>query len=231
MTAESLTFGAVLIAGILSFLSPCVVPLLPVYLSVLSSPASAETARRRRAALVLRTLLFVGGISVCFIILGFGAGALGSVIDSDAFMVVLGAIVVLLGLHQTGWIKLKFLNREETLTIKRSERRDALGVFLLGLAFSFGWTPCVGPVLAAILGLAAGGGAALQGAGLMAVYALGFSVPFLVLALFSEVLLAKIKRLNRWLPKIKTIGGVLIILMGVLLMTNQLHALSAWIGG
>ena len=134
-------------------------------------------------------------------------------------------------MHQTGLIRLPWLNREKRATFGRAGRTDALGVFLLGLAFSFGWTPCIGPVLAAILGLAAGGGAAFYGAFLMAVYALGFAIPFLVLSLFSDVLLAKIKRLQRHLPKLKVAGGVLIILMGLLLMTNRLHALSAWIGG
>jgi cytochrome c biogenesis protein CcdA len=101
----------------------------------------------------------------------------------------------------------------------------------LGLAFSFGWTPCVGPVLAAILGLAAGGGTAFYGAFLMAVYSLGFAVPFVILALFSEAVLGRIKWINRHLETIKVIGGVLIILMGILLMTNNINMLSAWIGG
>lgn len=230
MPTESLYVSTVFFAGVLSFLSPCVVPLLPVYLSVLASPTADAEPARRRAALVLRTLLFIAGISVCFVLLGFGAGALGGVINSDAFLIVLGAIVIILGVHQTGLIRLKFLNREKKADFNRTRRTDGLGVFLLGLAFSFGWTPCVGPVLAAILGLAAGGGAAFYGAFLMAVYAAGFAVPFLALALFSGVLLQKIKLLNRYLPKIKIAGGILIILMGLLLMTNRLHVLSAWIG-
>ncbi len=233
MPAEPLYVSTVLLAGFLSFLSPCVVPLLPVYLSVLAPPA-AEMIRdpaRRRAALILRTLLFVAGVSVCFVLLGFGAGALGGVIDSDAFLIAAGAVVILLGIHQTGLVRLPWLNREKKTEFRRASKNDALGVFLLGLAFSFGWTPCVGPVLAAILGLAAGGGAALYGAFLMAVYALGFSVPFLILSVFSDVLMQKIKRLNRHLPKIKIAGGLLIVCMGILLMTNRLHALSAWIGG
>jgi cytochrome c-type biogenesis protein len=231
MQAETLYVSTVFFAGVLSFLSPCVVPLLPVYLSVLAKPAAETEPARRRLSLVFRTLLFVAGISVCFVVLGFGAGALGGVINSQTFLLVAGAVVILLGIHQTGLIKLPWLNREKRATFRRAGRTDALGVFLLGLAFSFGWTPCIGPVLAAILGLAAGGGAAFYGAFLMAVYALGFAIPFLVLSLFSDVLLAKIKRLQRHLPKLKVAGGVLIILMGLLLMTNRLHALSAWIGG
>ena len=231
MPSETLYISTVFVAGVLSFLSPCIVPLLPVYLSTLASPAAARDAAGRRLQLFLRTLLFIAGISVTFVVLGFGAGALGQVLNSRAFLIVMGALVVLLGVHQTGLIHLKFLERERRPELKRAKRSDALGVFLLGLLFSFGWTPCIGPVLAAILGVAAGGGAAFYGAFLMAVYALGLAVPFLVLALFSELFLGKIKRLNKVLPKIKIVGGVLVILMGVLLMTDSLNILSAWIGG
>lgn len=231
MPTETLYISTVFFAGVLSFLSPCVVPLLPVYLSTLASPAQAEDASRRRLQLFLRTLLFVAGISVTFVVLGFGAGALGGVLNSRAFLIALGALVVLLGIHQTGLIRFRFLERERRAGLGRERRTDALGVFLLGLFFSFGWTPCIGPVLAAILGVAAGGGAAFYGAFLMGVYALGFAVPFLALALFSEILTVKIKRLGGYLPKIKVIGGLLVIAMGILLMTDRLNMLSAWIGG
>lgn len=235
MQSDSLYISSVFLAGILSFLSPCVVPLLPVYLSVLASPGAdwgtEKTKLQRWSALVFRTLLFIAGIAVCFVLLGFGAGALGGVINSRVFIVVMGFVVILLGIHQTGLVKIKWLYREKRLDFKRAKKTDAVGVFLMGLAFSFGWTPCVGPVLAAILGLAAGGGTAFYGAFLMAVYSLGFAVPFIILALFSEVLLTKIKWLNRHLAKIKIVGGILIILMGILLMTQNFNMLNAWIGG
>ncbi len=231
MTNETLYISTVFIAGVLSFLSPCIVPLLPVYLSTLASPAAAEDPSRRRLQLFLRTLLFIAGISVTFVLLGFGAGALGSVLNSRVFMIVLGAIVVLLGINQTGLLHLKFLEREKRVTMHTQTRLGAFKVFALGFLFSFGWTPCIGPVLAAILGVAAGGGAAFYGAFLMGVYSLGFAVPFLILALFSELLLSKIKHINKYLPVIKIIGGILIIVMGLLLMTDRLNVLTAWIGG
>ncbi|MBE0600203.1 MAG: sulfite exporter TauE/SafE family protein [Firmicutes bacterium] len=231
MPNETLYISTVFAAGVLSFLSPCIVPLLPVYLSTLASPAAAEDPARRRLQLFLRTLLFIAGISVTFVILGFGAGALGQVLNSRVFMIVLGALVVLLGIHQTGLLRFKFLEREKRVGFHTQARMSAWQVFALGFLFSFGWTPCIGPVLAAILGLAAGGGAAFYGAFLMGVYSLGFAVPFLILALFSELLIAKLKRLNRYLPTLKIVGGVLIIVMGILLMTDSLNVLSAWIGG
>lgn len=235
MYTESLYISTVFFAGILSFLSPCVIPLLPVYLSVFASTdienQSGKSKSSLRVVLMLRTLLFVLGIAFCFVLLGFGAGALGSVINSDIFLTVMGAIVIIMGVHQTGIIKIKGLYHEKKLNIERADRRDALGIFLLGFTFSFGWTPCIGPVLAAILGLSAGSGTALYGGFLMAVYSLGFAIPFLILSIFSELLLSKLNILKKHLNKIKIVSGIVIVLMGILLMTNNLNTLTAWLGG
>ncbi|MCD7965441.1 MAG: cytochrome c biogenesis protein CcdA, partial [Clostridiaceae bacterium] len=221
MTPSFLSISIVLAAGLVSFFSPCILPLLPVYLSLFSSGgvASKEDAARRKLRVFLKSVLFVAGISVCFILLGFGAGALGSVIRSKSFLTVMGLIVMILGLHQTGLIPIKWLYREKRVNLERSRRGDYIGAFLLGLTFSFGWTPCIGPVLGAILGLSATSSRPLYGALLMAVYSLGFLIPFLALSLFSDVLLAKVTRLHRHLGKIKTAGGVIIILMGFLLIS------------
>ena len=235
MYSESLYISTVFFAGILSFLSPCVVPLLPVYFSVFAGTGIEQNSEKSKAslwlALVLRTLLFVAGIAFCFVLLGFGAGALGSVINNDIFLIVMGAIVVIMGIHQTGLVKIKGLYREKKLNLDRAGKRDALGIFLLGFTFSFGWTPCIGPVLAAILGLSAGSGTAFYGGFLMAVYSLGFAIPFVILALFSQMLLSKIKKLNNHLDKIKIVSGIVIIIMGILLMTNNFNMLTAWFGG
>ena len=228
----TLYLGTVLIAGLLSFFSPCIVPLLPVYLSQFSTVGAAaqESFARRRLRVMLKSVLFVAGLSVCFILLGFGAGALGSVIGSKPFMVVMGLIVIVLGLHQTGLLRIKWLSYQKKVELKRSRRGDYLGSFLLGLTFSFGWTPCIGPVLGAVLGLSATGSQPLYGGFLMAVYSLGFLVPFLALALFSNVLLVKIKKLDRYLGKIEAAGGVVIILMGILLMTDNLNSILTVFG-
>ncbi|RHR25811.1 cytochrome C biogenesis protein [Clostridium sp. AF19-22AC] len=232
MDVQSLYLGTVLTAGLLSFFSPCIVPLLPVYLSLFSSggPAGGESPARRRLRVIRKSVLFVAGISICFILLGFGAGALGSVIGSKPFMIMMGVIVIILGLHQTGLIHIKWLYSQKKVELKRSLRGDSLGAFLLGLTFSFGWTPCIGPVLGAILGLSATGGQPLYGAFLMAVYSLGFLVPFMALALFSDVLLTKVKKLNKYLRKIKTAGGLVIIMMGILLMTDSLDNILSLFG-
>lgn len=232
MNTDTLYVGTVLTAGLASFFSPCIVPLLPVYISLFSSKEriEGENKARRRLLILLKSVLFVAGISVCFILLGFGAGALGSAIGSKPFIFTMGLIVIILGLHQTGLIHIKWLYREKKMDLERSRRGDYLGAFLLGLTFSFGWTPCIGPVLGAILGLSATSSQPLYGGFLMAIYCLGFLVPFLALSFFSDILLTKIKTLNKYLGKIKIAGGIIIILMGILLMTNNLGSIVSIFG-
>lgn len=225
-------FGTVLAAGLFSFFSPCIVPLLPVYISLFSSggPMEEKDKTKRKFRVFLKSVLFVMGISVCFVLLGFGAGALGSIISNKSFLTVMGLIVIILGLHQTGLIHIKWLYLKKTVNLERSRRGDYIGSFLLGLTFSFGWTPCIGPVLGAILGLSATSSQPLHGAFLMAVYSLGFLIPFLAISLFSDTLLTKVKSLNRHLGKIKAAGGIIIILMGILLMTDNLGSVLAILG-
>lgn len=232
-----LLFSTVFIAGILSFLSPCIVPLLPVYFSVLSTNESGTAMQHGfsigkwqvNTHLLFKTIIFVVGLSTSFVILGFGAGFLGSVINTDWFIVVCGAVVILLGLHQIGFIKLAVLHKETKVQLTRSNKRDLLGTYLLGLTFSMGWTPCIGPILGAVLGLSASEGQATYGALMMFFYALGLLIPFLVLALFSDFLLRHVTKINKHTKKIKIAGGVMIIFMGIVLMTNNLNLLLTFI--
>ncbi|MFF5994530.1 cytochrome c biogenesis protein CcdA [Lysinibacillus sp. KU-BSD001] len=233
MVGEQLLFSTVFIAGILSFLSPCILPLLPVYISVLSTNEIGTSDRhvvtigkwRVNVYLIFKTMVFVFGLSTSFVILGFGAGLLGSVIQADWFLVACGAVVVLLGLHQIGVFKFAVLHKENKVQLKRSNKRDLLGTYLLGFTFSMGWTPCIGPVLGAVLGLSASEGHAAFGALMMFIYALGLLIPFLLVAIFSDVLLRHLKKLNQHANKMKIAGGVIIILMGIVLMTNNLNLL------
>ena len=211
-------------AGLLSFFSPCILPLLPVYVGVLTTDASSDTlGLGRRCA---NTIAFVLGICCVFVTLGAGAGALGSTFDSSYVAIALGILVFIFGLHLAGVIRIPFLNRERRANLSKIQVRGILGAFVLGLAFSFGWTPCVGPILGTILALAAEQGSAAVGAGLLLVYALGLCVPFVIITLAANVALAKLRALHKYLPILQRIGGALIAIMGLWLVFSQVSALG-----
>jgi cytochrome c-type biogenesis protein len=236
MAGESLFILGVFAAGLLSFFAPCILPLLPVYVAYLSGSGAdiVDTKAiyigsiRLQPVLILRTLLFVLGLSTVFIFLGFGSGAIGTLVTSTWFITVCGVFVFLFGLYQTGWIKLSFLEKERKVSLKRVDRGGYTGAFLLGLTFSFGWTPCIGPVLAAILSIAAGEGSPAYGGFLMLIYTLGLAIPFLLMSVFSDLLLQRMKQLNKYLGVIKVISGCILMVMGVVLMTDQLNTIVVW---
>jgi len=228
----------VFVAGLLSFFAPCVVPLLPVYVGYLSQGTDNKeekdtTEKKGKLAfinkrLIFQTLVFVIGLSTAFVLLGFGAGAIGKLLNNRIVLYVSGAIVIILGLHQIGLFKIRFLERTKKVEVEKSSRGGILGAYLLGLTFSLGWTPCVGPVLATVLGLASGNGSALYGGFLMMIYSAGLALPFILVSLFAGFFLTKFKKINKHLGKIRVVGGILIVIMGILLMTNSLNAISAW---
>lgn len=233
MFSNEILMSTVFVAGIFSFFSPCLVPLLPVYISIFAGDQNNidnEKYIKKLGILninfkvIAKTLVFIAGISTSFIILGFGAGSLGAVISSKWLLTFCGFLVIVLGIHQTGLIHFKLLDREKRLVV--NSNNGILGTFLLGFSLSFGWTPCIGPILAAVLGISATGGQALYGVLLMFIYSLGLMIPFLVIAIFSDILLRHVKKLNKHLEKIKIAGGIIIIFMGILLMNNSLNILT-----
>jgi len=236
LTSDLVFLFGVFGAGLLSFFTPCILPLIPVYVSYLSGSMvngtnqqqSDTNSVRLRSTLVLRTFLFVLGLSLVFVLLGFGSGIVGNLISSPVFIAICGAIVVLFGIYQTGLIRLSWLERERKLSSDQAKRGGYVGAFLLGLTFSFGWTPCIGPVLAAILGIAAGEGSPLYGGFLMFLYTLGLAIPFLILSFFSEYVMKRIRRLYRYMGVIKITSGCILIVMGLLLMTDRLNSLVTW---
>lgn len=221
---EAIYISSVFIAGLLSFFSPCILPVLPVYLGFFGEEKSKTLSYP-----ILKAIFFVTGLSTSFILLGFGAGALGKIFYGKWFLVVCGIVVIILGIHQTGFIQLPFLNRDKRVHLDRSKKSDMFGSYLLGFTFSFGWTPCVGPVLATVLGIAATKGSVLYGGFLMMFYSLGLVIPFLIMAVFSDYLLSRIKPLYKHMKTIKIIGGILIILMGILLMSGKVTSITAWL--
>lgn len=218
-----------LLAGLLSFFSPCVLPLIPVYVGMLAGDAEAAawgvSGRANRLRLLANALAFVLGISFVFVALGIGAGLLGSLLNNAYLTCALGLLVFVFGLQTAGLIHIPLLERQVKAEVKGPRKGKVATSFLLGLAFSFGWTPCVGPILGTILALAADQGGVAASAGLLLVYSLGLCVPFLVIALASDLLLKRVRKLNRFLPAIQRVGGALIAVMGLWMVFSQVGAL------
>ncbi len=212
-------------AGLLSFFSPCILPLLPVYVGYLST-GSAENENVKKASFT-KALAFTGGLSLSFFVLGFGAGSLGSFVNSNWLLLICGSIVVLFGFYQTGLLPLSFLERNMKLSVQFDPQKGLGGAFLLGLLFSIGWTPCVGPILGAVLGIASQQGSAPAGGALLLVYSLGLSLPFCILALASQQLLQKVKHIYPHFGKIRLAGGILIMLMGFWMLYTPITSMLA----
>ncbi|MCT8568767.1 cytochrome c biogenesis protein CcdA, partial [Glaesserella parasuis] len=208
MFDQNLLISSVFLAGLASFLSPCIFPIVPIYFGILSKGGKK----------VLNTLLFIMGLSLTFVSLGFSFGFLGDLLLNDTTRVIAGIIVIILGIHQLGIIKINFLEQTKLVEIKTNGKSASVEAFVLGLTFSLGWTPCIGPILASVLALSGDEGSALYGGAMMFVYVLGLALPFIIFSFFSDELLKRAKSLNKHLDKFKIIGGILIILMGLLLI-------------
>ena len=213
MLNTELFIGAVYVAGLLSFFSPCIFPLLPVYIGMLSTSGKKS---------IIKTVVFVIGLSTSFVLLGFGAGSIGSFLMSKTFRVISGVVVIIFGIIQMEILKIPFLERTKLVDIKGKENDSIWGAFLLGFTFSLGWTPCVGPILASILFISSGGGNPYYGVLMMFIYVLGLATPFVILSLSSKYVLAKVSAIKKHLGIMKKIGGLLIIIMGILLLTDKL---------
>ena len=221
-----------LVAGLLSFLSPCVLPIVPPYLAYMSGVSMAELqsgAKASRKALVT-ALFFVLGLSTVFLFLGFAASAFGAffLANQQIFNYVAGAIVIVFGLHFIGLFTIPFLNREARLDAG-DQGGSALGAYVLGLAFAFGWTPCIGPQLGMILSLAATEDSVARGTTLLAVYAAGLGIPFLAVAAFFPRMQGLMGWMKRHMAVIEKIMGALLILIGLLMLTGGFSALSWWL--
>lgn len=218
-------------AGLLSFLSPCVLPLVPSYIGFLTGMTLPEMAGRRRAALT-HALLFVAGFSLIFILLGASATALGRALNYYQVWLqrVGGALIILFGLACLGVFNVGWMSRERRFQLERKPV-GYLGSMLVGIAFGAGWTPCIGPVLGGILGLAATSTDVSRGMLLLGVYSAGLALPFLIAAAALESFLAWFQRFRRFLPWVMRVSGVLLVLVGVLLVTGEFTRLAGWLQG
>ncbi|NEX47794.1 cytochrome c biogenesis CcdA family protein [Pseudotabrizicola algicola] len=221
-----------LAAGVLSFLSPCVLPIVPPYLAYMGGISMGDmrdnaTARRR---VILPALFFVMGLSTVFLLLGFTASVFGAFFlqNQVLFARISGVVVIVFGLHFLGLFRIPILDREARLDAG-DRGGTALGAYVLGLAFAFGWTPCIGPQLGAILSLAAQEGSVQRGTMLLAVYALGLGLPFLLAALFVERSLGVMQRLKPHMKTIERVMGVLLLVVGLALVTGAFTDFSWWL--
>jgi cytochrome c-type biogenesis protein len=221
-----------LLAGVLSFLSPCVLPIVPPYLAYMAGASVDEigSGKADDRHIVRSALFFVLGLSTVFLFLGLAASALGQAFlqFQREMAIVAGVVIILFGLHFLGILRIPLLYREARFEAQ-SSAGSLLGAYVLGLAFAFGWTPCIGPVLGTILSLAAQEGSVARGMTLMGFYAVGLGVPFLLAAIFIRRFLGMARGLKRHLGRIEKAMGALLILVGVLLLTGSFSRLSFWL--
>ncbi|HEY0212160.1 MAG TPA: cytochrome c biogenesis protein CcdA [Paenirhodobacter sp.] len=218
-----------LLAGILSFLSPCVLPIVPPYLAYMGGVSMGDLRTGRRSA-ILPALFFVLGLSTVFLFMGFAASLFGQFFlsNQDLFGRISGAVIIAIGLHFIGVYRIPLLDREARIDAG-DQGGSSLGAYVLGLAFAFGWTPCIGPQLGAILSVAAQGGDLGRGTGLLAVYAVGLGVPFLLTALFIQRAMGLMNRIKPYMGMIEKTMGLLLVLVGFLLLTSAFSAIAFWL--
>ena len=228
-------FGAAFLAGLLSFVSPCVLPIVPPYLAYLAGVSfsdlqSAEVERERARRIILSAVAFVAGFTTVFVALGATASVIGQTIAQyfGVLSVIAGIIIIIMGLHFLGLFRIGFLYREARVDV-RNKPAGFVGAYVMGLAFAFGWTPCVGPVLAAILFIAGAEDTALRGAGLLAVYSLGIGLPFIIAAIFASRFISWANRFKRHMATVEKAMGGLLVITGLLFVTGQMSRIAQWL--
>ena len=233
---ENISYLLVFLEGILSFFSPCVIPLIPIYMSYLAGNAKQvdEDGRiiYKRGRVFNHTVFFVLGISFAFFILGMAFTALGSFFSKNQllFTRIGGIIILILGLHQVGFLDFNFLKRERKIRISPSDRKmNPLAAFIMGFTFSFAWTPCVGPALSSVLILASSAKNSLTGNMLVLLYAIGFIIPFLLLGLFTTQVLNFLKARQNFLKYTVKIGGIILIIIGIMTFTGWMNGISKYL--
>lgn len=221
-----------LAAGVISFLSPCVLPIVPPYLAYMSGVSlgemSSQNAARRKATIA--ALFFVLGLSTVFLLLGFTASAFGLFFlqNQELLAKISGGVVIIFGLHFLGVFRIPILDREARMDTGAANG-SAFGAYVLGLAFAFGWTPCIGPQLGAILSLAASESSVARGTLLLGVYAAGLGIPFLLAAMFLTRSMVLMNRMKRHMKTIERVMGALLLVVGIALITGAFSTFSWWL--
>ena len=230
----NVTVLAALLAGMLSFLSPCVLPLVPPYLVYLTGAslerfADKEAAPQVRRETMVAALLFVLGFTTVFVALGASASAIGALLRAYSYALgkIAGIAIILMGLHFLGVTRMAFLMRERRLSVDKPV--GLWGAYLMGLAFAFGWTPCIGPILGAILAIAGSEGTVARGAGLLAIYSLGLGVPFIIAAFAAEAFAAFLASFRAHLHMVEKAMGGLLVFAGIAFFAGWITDLGSWL--
>jgi cytochrome c-type biogenesis protein len=230
----NVTIAAALLAGMLSFLSPCVLPLVPPYLVYLTGTsverfAGAEAEPQVRRETIMAALLFVLGFTTVFVALGASASAIGALLRAYSYILgkVAGIVIIVMGLHFLGVTPIALLMQERRLAMAKPV--GLWGAYLMGLAFAFGWTPCIGPILGTILAIAGSEGTVAHGAGLLAVYSLGLGIPFIIAALAVEAFATFLTRFRAHLGMVEKAMGGLLVLAGIAFFTGWISDFGSWL--
>lgn len=235
MISQEVTYVGAFIAGLLSFLSPCVLPLIPSYITYITGLSFADLQAEHpshiiRQKTIFHSLCFIAGFTAVFVLLGASATYIGSFLSENASIIrkIGGVLLVLLGIHVTGLLPLRFLLGEKRVSIKHKPA-GYVGSFLVGIAFAAGWTPCIGPILAGILAVAATAESINQGILLLLLYSLGLGVPFFLSALAMHRFLAVFNRFKKYIHFFEVITGIFLVVIGVLIYSNWLSRLSGYV--
>ncbi len=232
MFTENITYSAALVAGLLSFFSPCILPLIPAYFSFITGLTLDELTQDKkevRQKVILSTLFYVAGFSFIFILFGASASFLGGVASQYSWVVryLGGGIILVFGLHLLGIINIKGFNFEKKIHVKEKPLH-LMGVFVIGMAFGAGWSPCIGPLLGSILIVAGNQDTVLKGVSLLAVYSAGLAIPFVIISFFINSILEIMKRATRFIGALNKASGILLIVIGLLLIFDKFRLLATF---
>jgi len=231
MLTEAVSFPAAFLAGLLSFFSPCVLPLIPAYFTFITGYSLEELTEGNieiRKKVILSTISFVLGFSVVFILMGGSASYLGGLIYKykNLIRIIGGVLIIILGIHLTGVFRIHSLEFEKRIQIQKKPLHF-LGTFIIGMAFGAGWSPCIGPLLGSILIVAGSQETIGKGMVLLGVYSAGLALPFVIISVFINFLLIFMKRASKVLKYVNVVAGILLILVGLVLVTNKLYIFSS----
>jgi cytochrome c-type biogenesis protein len=231
MFTQEITYPAAFIAGLLSFFSPCILPLIPAYFTYITGYSieelTGEGVAALRANIIRSTAAYICGFSIVFILMGASASLIGGVIFKykDIIRIVGGILIIALGIHLTGVIRFTKLDIEKRVHFEKKPLH-LFGNILVGMAFGAGWSPCIGPLLGSILIVAGNQDTVMQGIALLAVYSAGLAIPFLIISVFINFLIIFIRRATKFMAYLNASAGILLILIGLLLVTNKLYFLN-----